>query len=250
MVDFSTLTEHPDKEEIISKIVNGSDAREINQWLKLKYPLKEQKHLVLSIKLLQEFSKSQYNDYYQQYTQQITTAVQSGQPLEKKISDSLLNNKTFKERLSEHAEKEINVRDRFLMVDLLIRTRVEQLFDKIQENPNLNKQDYVMLKYCEQWLNMLDKYDKSQNNRPDQIIQHNYTVQYMNQTSIAIQDGLREALSELDPEVALLVMSKISEKLESIVPPPELAATVVNQSPDQKLSDILKLEAAIKDENA
>lgn len=243
--DYSIILNHPLNQEIISKLVKGIEPKEINQWLKLKYPSKDEKHLIVSLKLLQDFAKSQYNEYYDKFTKEITTTVQQGGKLDKKIADSLLNNKSFQERLSEHTLKEINIKDELITLRVLFLTRIEQLFDKAQENPGNAKGEYVLLKYFEQYLNLLDKYDKSQNNRPDQIIQHNYTVQYMNQTASAMQEGIRDALNEIDPDIALLVIEKISYYLSKMQQPiPEIISNTP-QSPDDRLGEIKKLEASI-----
>lgn len=242
-MDFSSILSHPNREDIISKLLTGTDPKDVSQWLKLLYPDKEQAHLRLSIKILQDFSKSQYADFYDQHTKEITTAIQTGQldKLDKKLADSLLNNKTLKERLTEHATKEINVRERFLSLDLLIRDRIEQVFDKIQENPAGMKGDYVLLKWVEQYLNLVEKYDKQVNNRPDQIVHHTHTVQYINQTNAAMQEVLREVLAMYDPEMAIFLMEKISEKLNGIKPPVEAEFQTV----DDRLESIKSLETAM-----
>lgn len=244
-MDFSNILSHPDKEEIISKLLTGTDPKDVNQWLKLRYADKSQAHLRLSVKSLQDFSKSQYVDYYNQYTQEITTAVHTGQidKLDKKVADSLLNNKTVRERLAEHAGKEIDVRERFLSLDLLIRDRIEQVFDKIQENPGGWKGDYVFIKYVEQYLKLIENYDKQINNRPDQIIQHTHTVQYINQQTAAIQEAIREVLAAYDPEMAIFLMEKITEKLTNVKAPVEIV-----QGPEDRLAEIKVLEEAISKE--
>jgi len=68
MADFSLITNHPNCEEIISKLVSGTVPKEVSRWLKLKYPNKDQKHLNLTIKLLKDFVNSQYLDTYNQFT--------------------------------------------------------------------------------------------------------------------------------------------------------------------------------------
>ena len=36
-VDFSKVLDHPDQDEIISKLMAGVTPKDINEWLKLKY---------------------------------------------------------------------------------------------------------------------------------------------------------------------------------------------------------------------
>lgn len=240
-MDFSSILSHPERDEIVSKLLTGSDPKDVSQWLKLKYAEKSQTHLRLSIKILQDFSKSQYMNYYDQFKQDLVAEKSDNSKLDKKVADSLYNNKTYKERLNEVAEKEINIRERFLSLDLMIRDRIEQVFDKIQEDPGSFKGDYVFIKYVEQYLSLIEKYNRDINNAPDQIIQHNHTVQYVDQNLAAMQDGIREALLELDPELTALVMEKISDAMSRIKPPAELPLT----TQDERLGQIKDLQEAI-----
>ena len=50
--DFSKILLHPDKDEIISKIMTGVSHKNIADGLKLQYPDKEQGHLRISAALL------------------------------------------------------------------------------------------------------------------------------------------------------------------------------------------------------
>lgn len=244
-MDFSSILNHPDHDEIISKLLTGTNPKDVGQWLKLKYNEKSQAHLRVSIKLLQDFSKSQYMNYYDQFKQDLAIEKNTDK-IDKRIADSLYNNKTYKERINELAEKEINIRERFLSLDLIIRDRIEQVFDKIQEDPGSFKGDYIFIKYVEQYLSLIEKYNRDINNAPDQIIQHNHTVQYVDQNLAAIQDGIRNALLELDPELTALVMEKISDAMSKVKPPTELLPA----TQDERLNQIKDLQEAIivKDE--
>lgn len=240
-MDFSGILSHPDKDEIISKLLTGSDPKDVSQWLKLKYAEKNQTHLRLSIKILQDFSKSQYMNFYDQFKSDLVAEKSDNSKLDKKMADSLYNNKTYRERINEVADKEINIRERFLSLDLMIRDRIEQVFDKIQEDPGGFKGDYIFIKYVEQYLSLIEKYNRDVNNAPDQIIQHNHTVQYVDQNLAAMQEGIRDALLELDPELTALVMEKITERLSKIKAPTELQPT----TQDDRLNQIKSLQEAV-----
>lgn len=227
-MDFSNLLEHPDKEEIISKLLGGTDPKEVFQWLKVKYPEKKQSHLRLTLKLLQEFTKSQYVDAYKQYKDDINN-IKSGSSdkINKKISATLLNNKTYHERLNEIADKELNIRKILVGTIMMIQDRAIQIFDKIQENPEaITKAEYALIKWIEQLLSSVEKYEKLINQAPDQIIQHNFTIQYVDQQAAVFQEVIRELLAEMDPEISMKFMEKLSVKLSRLKPP----------TPDQPLT--------------
>lgn len=212
MTKFNALKDHPDCEEITQKLMEGAEPRAVADWLKIRYPEKAQKHLCLSIKLLKEFQNSGYEQVYLQVNRGLEAAAE-GQELDPQLAKSLVNNKTFQERVHEVLQNEIDLDQTFKEIRVGLTVRMEQVFDKIQQNPEGFKGDYVLLKYFEQLMNFVDKYDKFKNNRPDMIIQHNHTVAYVDHYTSALQSAILETLQEIDPEVALICQEKISDKI-------------------------------------
>lgn len=211
--NFDKLIEHPKANDIISKLVSGIRPKDVADWLRLEYPDKNQAHLRLGSSYLKDFL-DQNLDLYATLKKDIG-AVKSGEP-DKKISASLKNNKTYQERLVEMADHEIDVKKLMHNTGILIQTRLEQYYDKMQENPTNTKPDYGLIKYFELLLNYVDRYDKIINQSPDQIIQHNVTVQVMDQYVAVMQDTIRETLAEIDPDAAFLFMEKFNEKLPKL----------------------------------
>ena len=219
--DFSQIVEHPDRDELISKLLTGTTPKDISNWLKLKYP--KDKHLHITIKLLTEFSKSQYTDYYSNYKQDLAV-IKSGGKINKNLASAVLNNKTYQERINEAADKgieELDVAEIMKNSLIAITDRAIQVFDRIQENPRLTKNDYALIKWFELVFNALEKYDRKVNNAPDQIIQHNVTMQAMDDYFIIVQDTIREAISEIDPDLALDITERMSNAVAKLKPPVE-----------------------------
>jgi len=222
-MDFSAIYEHPDKEEIIGKLVSGSAPKEVNQWLKLKYPDKNQSHLRLTIKILKEFANSEYVDCYDQFAKDLATVQDSdaGKIDKKMMSDSLQNNKTYRERLQAIADDELDIRTMLRSLIVVVHERAEQCFDKIQEDPHDFRGDPIFLKYMNELFNMVEKFDKIVNNAPDQIIQHNFTLQAVEDNTNAILEAVRDTIAQLDPDVALKFMDLFYNNLSKLRPPEE-----------------------------
>lgn len=244
--DFSKLLSHPLKEEILDKLLRGTKPKDICDWLKLKYPDNEQSHLRVPLKLLKDFLNSNL-DLYNTVREDIVDAKQ-GIKQKKKISESLLNNKTYRDRLNELADNEIDIKKVIAEVVFLIRERIEQYFDKMQENPENLKPDYGLIKWFEVLLNAVEKFDKIVNNAPDQIIQHNVTMQAVGEHTAIFQDVIREVLAEMDPEAAFLFIEKMREKMEALNPPQEEA--ILTQDKRMVEAKVLKdrIETAVADE--
>lgn len=219
-MDFSHILNHPDVDEIVSKLLTGTSPKSVVDWLQLKYSKDEQSHLHISSKLLSSFQDSPYLDYYQQVEKDISK-TKNGTKLDKKIADSLSNNKTYRDRLNEVLDKKIDANQAFQRLQILFETRMEQIFDKIQEDPGNIRKDVEgsLIKYMEQYMSFVEKHEKIINNRPDQVIQHNHVITYFDQYTLLMQDAIRETLMEIDPDAAFLFMEKLSERTANLKPP-------------------------------
>lgn len=242
MSDYSKLLDHPDKDDIISKLLNGASPKEVSEWLKLKYDSKEQSHLRLPAKLLKDFIDENI-DINNVIQQDIVNIKQ-----EKQVSLSLKNNKTYQERLVEAADQEIDLRKMLKNLSVMITARMEQVFDKIQQNPENMKPDYALIKWCEMMLNFSEKYDKIVNHSPDKVVQHNITMQTIDNYTVIFQEAIKDVLTEMDPEFAFLFIEKLNEKLARIQAPKNEVF-----SPEKRLKEIntlsIKAESISGDDN-
>lgn len=215
--DFSLIQDHPKYEEIVSKLVTGVDPIEIQTWLKMLYP--EDSALVLSLSILEDFQKSGFTDFYGN-VQADLLAVKQGKQIDKKVSRALLDNRTYQERLNTIAEEELNknidIKRRLNVMEKMIGDRFEQLFDIIQENPKGSKGDHVLLRYMDIWLRTIEFYNRAVNNAPDQIIQHNHSIEYFDKRASLVQDAVRDVLMEMDPELSLVFVDKLNAKMEEL----------------------------------
>jgi hypothetical protein len=240
--DYSKLLDHPDKDDIISKLLNGASPKEVSEWLKLKYDSKEQSHLRLPAKLLKDFIDENI-DINNVIQQDIVNIKQ-----EKQVSLSLKNNKTYQERLVEAADQEIDLRKMLKNLSVMITARMEQVFDKIQQNPENMKPDYALIKWCEMMLNFSEKYDKIVNHSPDKVVQHNITMQTIDNYTVIFQEAIKDVLTEMDPEFAFLFIEKLNEKLARIQAPKNEVF-----SPEKRLKEIntlsIKAESISGDDN-
>lgn len=243
MPDFSVITDHPDYQEIVSKIVIGVSTKDISNWLKVKYPDAEQKHLQLSQKILQDFSDKHVD--LEATLRRDVLAIKANETTDLKIANSLLNNKTYRERITQLADEKIDIKRKLQEMVIIGMERMEQVFDRIQENPTNMKQDYVLLKWFEQMVNLYEKVDKIVNNAPDQVIQHNITIQTVEQHTAVLQEAVRKTLLHMDPEMASLFIDLLNKELSMLkAPQPEepmtLQKSLVEAEVIQGMLDISK----------
>lgn len=239
-MDYAKLIEHPDKDKIISKLLEGVLPKDVQNWLKGKYP--DKKNLVLPINMMDEFIKSNFTNYQDQFNKDLAILKnESRMEMELKVSSSLLNNKTYQERMIEYADKKIDIEKTYESMIHMAMDRAIQVFDKIQENPSSAKPDYVLVKWFETIFNGLEKFDKHKNSAPEQIINNNYTIQYFDKTNAFYQEIIREILADLDPDTSLRLMDKINAKFRSLQSPDEKQINI-----DEQLSEVKLLAETIK----
>jgi hypothetical protein len=215
MADVKKLLDHPEKQVIISKLASGETPKTVAQYLRNKYTKPDENHLRLPVALLKEFIDT-YGDHYG-FVKRIVKDDQDGK-LDKQIADSLLSNKEWKDRMAEVTDEEIDFRMKWRQLLHMLEARMEQVFDKVQENPGSHKADYVMGKYFELWQTALERADKMINERPDVKIEHSYTVQMVEQQSVAFQEAIRRVLNKLDPALSNMFIDMLNEELRSMKP--------------------------------
>lgn len=211
-MDFSSILNHPKRNEIVSKILNGNSAKEISIWLKTLFNDKDESHLRLSQKIIEQFAKSDFLNY----EKHLNSDLEMAQAGDEKVLSSLKNNKTWKQRVDSLLEEKVDIKDRLNKLELLVHDRMEQVFDAIQENPNATRGDHVLIKYFEHYLKLLETYNKTINLAPDMIIQHNHTVDYIDKRTAFLQDAIYEVLEEMDPAFATTFLDKLNEKLATL----------------------------------
>ncbi len=218
MADFSLILDHPDSKEIIGKLVVGSTAKEVNQWLRLKYPDKNQSHLRLTQKVLKEFTDSQYTQYYDQMLDDKALLATDGPDHGHiRMSAALANNKFYRERMEEVANTELNMLKTCEMVATVLRTRMEQMYDLTQQDPtDVGRADNTFIRYVQLFVDTADKLEKMRANSVDHLADHNVTMQNLQGIIQMFQEVIRESFAEMDPDMANKVMERIYDRMNDM----------------------------------
>ena len=239
MADFNKLLQHPECEKIINKLGSGDTPKEVCAYLKHKYSKPDENHLRLSASLLDEFLKSYGSTA--DFMEKIVRDERAG-ALDKEIAKSLLNNKSWKERLANVTDEKIDLERKLYEQLYMLEQRQEQIFDKIQENPGNAKLDYVMTKYFELNMVLVEKIEKIVNKAPDQRIEHTYTVQMVEQQAVALQEAIKAVIGRLEPEMASLFMDMLTEEMARLKSPNDIPV----QTFDKTKKDVAKFEKKVE----
>lgn len=241
------ILEHPDREEIVSKLIIGISAKDIHEWLAAKYTNVSEAKFVISEKLIKNFQDN-YLDMYNLIKEDLAktnTALAIGN------SDSLQlavqNNPTYKSKMLELAGQELDIKKMLANMITAVETRCAQVFDLIQADPTSvnTKEERLLIEYFDVLGSNLERWSKYVIGTPDQVVQHNVTVQHIDQHVSILQEAIRETLAEMDIDSSLRFMEIFTKKMEKLKPKTEKEMTtearlaevkVINAEIDEKLN--------------
>jgi len=130
------IIEHVDRDEIISKLIIGISPEDIHDWLKAKYTNVSETKFVLSEKLIKSF-QSNYLDIYTMLKEDIAkTKIAVANHTEENLELAVKENSTYRSAMLKMANNEIDVKTMITTLCINVETRLAQIFDTIQQDPN------------------------------------------------------------------------------------------------------------------
>lgn len=229
---YSKILEHPDKDEIISKLIIGQPTNDIYDWLKSKYTNVSESKFVISDKSLKSFQNT-YLDFYNDVQRDLSktkAAVANGS--QDQLELAIKGNSAYKDAIIRTLDNEIDIRQMVARLAINVETRLSQVFDEIQEDPrNINtKMDRLLIDYAEVFGTLLEKcYKFNEVPIADQVIQHNVTLQVVDQHISVFHDVIKEVLSQMDLETSMYFMEVFNDKMS------KLKAPISDAAPTQEM---------------
>jgi hypothetical protein len=215
---------------------------DIHDWLKAKYTNVSEAKFVISERTITSFKKD-YLDFYNDLMQaKVATAIATDSSAD--LDLAVKSNPQYKDAMVKIAKNEWNLDQKMMMMAHNVELRMSQVFDEMMEDPrNINtKVDRLFGEYADILGNLLDKYHKWQEKpQADQIIQHNVTLQVVDQHISVFHDVIKEVLSQMDLESSQYFMEVFNDKMSKLKPPvPDVAP---NQ--DIKMAEVKLLNETI-----
>lgn len=245
---YKKILEHPDKDEIISKLVIGVSATDINDWLKAKYTNVSEAKFVLSEKIIKSFQDN-YLDFYNDMTQDLAnvkTAMATS--TQDQLDLAVKSNPAYKDALVKMANNELDIELIMARMITNVENRLAQIYDMIYEDPrNINtKVERLANDMVETLGGLLDKYYKwKESQSPDQIIQHNVTLQVVDQHISVFHDVIKEVLSQMDLETSMYFMEVFNEKMSKLKPPTDNGGGSAPPSQEMRIAEAKLLNETI-----
>ena len=207
---------HPDKAEILNKLLAGTSISDIHEWLKAKYTNEGEDKFVLNEKTISSFNKD-YLDIYSLIKDDLTKV--KGQSPEDELTLAVQNNPTYRKTLERYVESELDIKTMVQRVLATIETRIEQMYDLIQEDPRNIKIDRTLIEWFNTLISLLEKYDTIKNGNLEQVnIQNNINIQVLDDHINVIYNLIKSILTRLDYDTSLVFVDMFNEEMQKIKP--------------------------------
>lgn len=202
---------HPDKEEIIKQLLEGSSVKSVESWIKDKYPRKKRMHI--SYMTLQKFRSEHLNlrgevlDDIKNRRVEVTREA-----AEAEARMIVQNSSAYLQKIDEIASTELDVAKRLLEMDALINSRIEFYYNMLQNGGSI-KEDKVFIDYINTMKSLMQDWKKYIEGFADQKIEHNININVINEQARILRESIMEVLYELNPELVSKFVSKLNLKL-------------------------------------
>jgi hypothetical protein len=213
-VEGDKILKHPDREEIIKKLINGESVKQIEAWLRKKYP--RTKRLHVSYMTLQKFRSKNLNikgDLLEEVKKAKSEYEQTS--LDSQLKDLTTGSNAYQEKINEIASKELDVTRRLLEMDKIISSRIEYYYNILAAGGNI-KHDKIFIEYISMLKSIMQDWKKYVEGFADQKIEHNVNVQVVNTQVSILKEIVFETLQEMSPELVPVFIDKINRRLSGM----------------------------------
>lgn len=202
---------HPEKEEIISRLLRGESVKSVEEWLKSKHPRK--KKLQVSYITLQKFRKDFLN-LDGEVLENIKAArrEQNDTSLELEAKAILAGSSAYQNKINEIANAEFDSNRRILEMLALVGARMEVYFNAVSTKSDL-KNDKMFVELLNTQRGLVQDWKKYVEGVADKRIDHNINVTVVNEQITVLKNIVFEVLQDLDPDLIPVFVEKVNSRL-------------------------------------
>jgi hypothetical protein len=208
------VLQHPDKEIIISKLIEGESLRDVEAWLKSKYPRKKRLHV--SYMTLQKFRQEHLNiegEVLEDIKNKRNDKAREEAIAEQKMIINSSN--AYQDKINQVVSNEIDVSKRLLEMDALITSRMEFYYNMLQEGGGV-KEDKVFLEYVSMMKGLMQDWKKYIEGFADKKVDHNININVAFDQVNVLKSVIYEILEEIDPGLINVFINKLDTKMREL----------------------------------
>jgi hypothetical protein len=208
------VSRHPDKEDIIKKLLNGDSVKQVESWIKSKYPKNKKYHI--SYMSLQNFRTNNLNIRGDLLEDIKNRRKQNQDELELQETKLVVSNSSeYQKKLDEIVSNEIDVNRKLLEMEKLISSRLEFYFNAIMAGGS-TKHDKVFLEYLNAMRAIMQDWKKYVEGFADKKVEHNINVQVVDTQVKVMKEAIYDVLREMDPALILIFMEKLNKRMQQL----------------------------------
>jgi len=213
-MESNKVARHPDKEEIIKMLLNGESVKQVDAWLKKKYPKKRRLHI--SYMTLQKF-RSEHLNIKGDLLEDIKSKKKSDDLVseENELKLAVSNSSEYQKKISEIVSNEMDVQRKLLEMERLISSRMEFYYNTVAAGGNI-KHDRVFLEYLNMMRSIMQDWKKYIEGFADKKIEHNLNVNIVNDQINIMKEVVIDVLKDMDPALILIFMERLNYKMSNL----------------------------------
>jgi len=208
------ILKHPNKEDIIKMLLDGDSVKEVESWIKEKYPRSKRFHV--SYMTLQKFRSEHLNlkgDVLEDIKNKRVEVKRDIKEAETRMIVS--NSSHYKEKIEEIASAELDVSRRLLELDRIITSRIEYYYNLL-ENGGSIKEDRVFLEYINSLRSLMQDWKKYIEGFADKKIEHNVNLKVVNDQVLVLKEIIYEVMMDMSPELIPIFIDKVNKRINTI----------------------------------
>ena len=201
---------HPDKEELIRKLLEGDSVKEVEGWLREKYPRRKRLHV--SYMTLQKFRAEHLNlkgDVLDDIKNRRHEIDKESIDAETKMV--IHNSSAYQQKIDQIASNKLDVSKRLLEMDSLINSRLEFYYNLL-ENGGTLKEDKIFIEYINTMKGLMQDWKKYVEGVADKRVEHNININVVNEQARILKETVIEVLSEISPDLITIFVERLDVK--------------------------------------
>ena len=205
---------HPDKEDIIKKLLDGESVKEVERWLKSKHP--KSKRLQVSYMTLQKFRSEHLNlrgDILDDIKNRRSEIEKDSKDAE--VRSIVLSSSSYQQKIEEIASSELDVTKRLLEMDALITSRIEYYYNLLSQGGTI-REDKIFLEYINTLKSLMQDWKKYIEGFADKKIEHNINLNVIDEQARIIREAVYEVLQDMQPELIPVFVDKMELKMRQL----------------------------------
>lgn len=211
------ILNHPDRDLIFKMIGEGRSDRDIEAFLKQKYPLEHHAHLRMTHKTIYNFRSEFMPNGVLSKIALSEAAAPKWIKQNREIAAELAKNSAYQDLLAKVAEEEINTKRELINLMTVLKSRMETYYNALAGNGKLDERnEKILLEQMKLLLGILQHQDRATTAGGLGTGDVNVNISIVKDHASIIRDAIRETLSEVDPNLCIEFMERINLKMKEL----------------------------------